>query len=61
VWKSENEVLCVHPAMAALYDELVAIARGSELDVLAVGNLLLLKGEQDSSLKQDYRTKFSLD
>ena len=34
---------------------------GTEIERLAVGNCLLLKEEQDSSLKQNYETKFELD
>ena len=34
---------------------------GSEIDVLAVGNCLLLKEEQDSGLKLDYKNAFELD
>ena len=34
---------------------------GSEIDVLAVGNCLLLKEEQDSGLKLDYQNAFELD
>jgi carbamoyltransferase len=34
---------------------------GTELDMLAVGNCILRKREQNPSLKQDYRTLFELD
>jgi carbamoyltransferase len=34
---------------------------GSELDLLVVGNCVLLKTEQDATLKQDYSTTFDLD
>jgi carbamoyltransferase len=34
---------------------------GTDLDVLAVGNCYLRKGEQDPSLKQNYETAFELD
>jgi len=34
---------------------------GNELDVLVVGNCVLNKSEQDSALKQDYRSAFELD
>jgi carbamoyltransferase len=34
---------------------------GTELDLLAVGNCLLRKEAQDSSLKGDYKDKFELD
>jgi carbamoyltransferase len=34
---------------------------GNELDVLMVGNCVLYKGEQNSDLKQDYRSGFELD
>lgn len=34
---------------------------GTEIERLAVGNCLLLKEEQDPSLKQNYETKFELD
>ncbi len=34
---------------------------GTELDVLAVGDCLLLKDEQDPSLKTDYKSAFELD
>ena len=34
---------------------------GTELDLLVVGNSLLLKEEQDASLIQDYKHKFELD
>ena len=34
---------------------------GTELDVLAVGNYLLLKEEQDESLKENYEERFELD
>jgi carbamoyltransferase len=34
---------------------------GTEIEVLAVGNCLLLKGEQDPRLKMKYETKFALD
>src|SRR5262249_27511898 len=34
---------------------------GSELDLLVVGNCVLIKADQDRSLKQDYSTAFDLD
>ena len=34
---------------------------GTELDVLAVGNYLLRKDEQDASLAEDYKDKYELD
>jgi carbamoyltransferase len=34
---------------------------GTELDALAVGNLYLVKGEQDPGLKRDYKGAFELD
>jgi len=34
---------------------------GTELDVLSIGNCLLLKEEQDPALKQDYKNAFELD
>ena len=34
---------------------------GTEMDVLAVGNFLLLKEEQDSSLKEKYEERYELD
>ena len=34
---------------------------GTDIDSLAVGNLYLVKGEQDLSLKRDYRDDFELD
>jgi carbamoyltransferase len=34
---------------------------GTDLDMLAVGNCILRKREQNPSLKQDYRTSFELD
>jgi carbamoyltransferase len=34
---------------------------GTELDVLAVGNYLLLKEEQDQSLKENYEESYELD
>ena len=34
---------------------------GTEMDVLAVGNFLLLKEEQDSSLKENYEDRYELD
>jgi carbamoyltransferase len=34
---------------------------GNELDLLAVGNCILRKPEQDSSLKRDYSSAFDLD
>lgn len=34
---------------------------GTELDVLAIGNYVLLKKEQSSSLKKDYRNRYALD
>jgi carbamoyltransferase len=34
---------------------------GTELDALAVGNLYMLKGEQDGALRRDYKNAFELD
>jgi carbamoyltransferase len=34
---------------------------GNELDLLAIGNCMLQKSEQDNQLKQDYRSAFELD
>ena len=34
---------------------------GTELDVLAVGNYLLVKEEQDESLKENYEARYELD
>jgi carbamoyltransferase len=34
---------------------------GTELDLLVVGNCVLRKGQQDKSLKEDYRDKYELD
>ena len=34
---------------------------GTELDMLAIGNYLLLKEQQDPSLKRDYKDAFELD
>jgi carbamoyltransferase len=34
---------------------------GNELDLLAVGNCVLRKADQDASLKQDYSSAFELD
>ena len=34
---------------------------GTELDVLAVGNYLLIKDEQDESLKENYEERYELD
>jgi carbamoyltransferase len=34
---------------------------GSEIEVLVVGNCLLLKEEQDPALKIDYKDDFELD
>jgi carbamoyltransferase len=34
---------------------------GTELDVLAVGNYLLIKQEQDESLKENYEANYELD
>ena len=34
---------------------------GTELDVLAVGNYLLIKDDQDASLKQSYEDLYELD
>jgi carbamoyltransferase len=34
---------------------------GSELDVLAIGNCVLLKTDQDPALKLDYKNAFELD
>ena len=34
---------------------------GTNLDILAIGNFLLYKNEQDASLIQNYKNKFELD
>ena len=34
---------------------------GTEIEVLAVGNCLLRKEDQDPALKQNYKDKFELD
>ena len=34
---------------------------GTELDILAMGDYLLLKKEQDSSFKDNYKDKYELD
>ena len=34
---------------------------GTELDVLAIGNYLLFKEEQDKGLKEDYKARYELD
>ena len=34
---------------------------GTELDVLAIGNYLLLKKEQDEALKENYKESYELD
>src|SRR5262249_59851874 len=34
---------------------------GTELDALAIGNLYLVKSEQDAGLKRDYKNAFELD
>lgn len=34
---------------------------GTELDALAIGNLYLIKSEQDPALRYDYRNAFELD
>ena len=34
---------------------------GTDIEVLAIGNCLLRKGDQDPSLKQNYESKFELD
>jgi carbamoyltransferase len=34
---------------------------GTELDILAIGNCLLRKSEQDPALRNDYRNQFALD
>jgi carbamoyltransferase len=34
---------------------------GTEIEVLAVGNCLLLKEDQDPRLRQDYKNAFSPD
>ena len=34
---------------------------GTELDVLAVGNYLLIKAEQDELLKENYKDRYELD
>ena len=34
---------------------------GTELDILAIGNYLLIKGEQDIVLKENYEHRYELD
>ena len=34
---------------------------GTELDILAIGNYLLLKTQQDISLKENYEEHYELD
>ena len=34
---------------------------GTDIEVLAIGNCLLRKGDQDPALKQNYESKFELD
>ena len=34
---------------------------GTELDVLAIGNFLLIKDEQDKNLKENYKDRYDLD
>jgi carbamoyltransferase len=34
---------------------------GTELDILAVGNHLLLKEQQDEALKENYEERYELD
>ena len=34
---------------------------GTNLDILAIGNFLLYKNEQDKNLIQSYKNKFELD
>ena len=34
---------------------------GTELEVLAIGNYLLIKEEQDESLKENYEERYELD
>jgi carbamoyltransferase len=34
---------------------------GTDIEVLAIGNCLLRKQDQDPALKQNYETKFELD
>ena len=34
---------------------------GTELDLLAIGNFLLLKEEQDQTLKENYEKRYELD
>ena len=34
---------------------------GTEIDMLAAGNCLLYKGDQDPALKQEYKDQFELD
>ena len=34
---------------------------GTELDILAIGNFLLLKEEQDEALKENYEDRYELD
>jgi carbamoyltransferase len=34
---------------------------GTEIEMLAVGNCILRKNEQNSALKQDYKDAFDLD
>ena len=34
---------------------------GTDLDLLAIGNFLLLKEEQDETLKENYENRYELD
>ena len=34
---------------------------GTELDILAIGNFILFKEEQDESLKENYEERYELD
>ena len=34
---------------------------GTELDMLVIGNYILLKNEQDTNLKINYKDKYELD
>ena len=34
---------------------------GTELEVLAIGNYLMIKEEQDDSLKENYEERYELD
>ena len=53
------------PLIPSGCDDCAALVRrcfmGSEIEVLVVENCLLLKEDQDPSLKQDYKNAFELD